>query len=564
MIWTKPLALITLCIVFLFSCKTEKMEVDMILTNGFIYTVDSNFTIAEAMAVHNGTIVATGKAAYILGHYKSEQLVNLNGKTILPGFTDAHCHFVGYALSLLRADLTGTRSFNEVLVRTKAFVEKHPVDGGVSLADTAQKWVLGRGWDQNTWEEKKWPDNSQLDSLFPDVPVLLTRIDGHAAIANSKALQIAKISAQTKVPGGEILLKNGEPTGVLVDNAVDLVSKFIPPTDPGELRKALLHAQENCLALGLTTLHDAGLMKSDVDILDALQQQDKLKLRFYVMLSDSQPNYDYYLAQGPYRTERMHVRSFKLYGDGALGSRGACLLEPYNDSPTSKGFLLNSVAHYEKRCAEAIAKGFQVNTHCIGDSAYRLMLSIYRKVGADSSHRWRIEHAQITHPRDIKRSKHIVPSVQPTHATSDMYWATQRIGKRVKHAYAYKSLLNASGMLALGTDFPVEDLSPFKTFYAAVSRKDLEGYPIGGFQPQEVLTRDETLMGMTIWPAKAAFEERQKGSLEKGKVADFVILNRNIMTCSEKEILTTKVLRVFIGGALVYDLAKKGSAEYQF
>lgn len=564
MIWSKPLALITLSFMLLFSCKTEKMEVDMILTNGFIYTVDSNFTIAEAMAVHNGTIVATGKAAYILGHYKSEQLVNLNGKTILPGFTDAHCHFVGYALSLLRADLTGTRSFNEVLARTKEFVDKHPIDGGVSLPDTAQKWILGRGWDQNNWDQKNWPDNKQLDSLYPDVPVLLTRIDGHAAIANSKALQIAGITAHTTVQGGEILLKNGVPTGVLVDNAVDLVSKFIPPTDKGELRKAILHAQDNCLAMGLTTLHDAGLMKADVDVLDALQQQDKLKLRFYVMLSDSQPNFDYYLAHGPYRTERMHVRSFKLYGDGALGSRGACLLEPYHDSPTSNGFLLNSIAHYEKRCTEAIAKGFQVNTHCIGDSAYRLMLSIYRKVGADSSHRWRIEHAQITHPNDIKRSKHIVPSVQPTHATSDMYWASQRIGKRVKHAYAYKSLLNASGMLALGTDFPVEDISPFKTFYAAVSRKDLEGYPIGGFQPQEVLTRDETIMGMTIWPAKAAFEERQKGSLEKGKVADFVILNRNIMTCSEKEILTTKVLRVFIAGELVFDIARKGSAEYQF
>lgn len=564
MIRFKSIALIIVIIQILFSCKTEKSDVDMILTNGFIYTVDSNFTIAEAMAINNGTVVATGKAAYIHGHYKAEQVINLNGKTILPGFTDAHCHFVGYALSLMRANLVGTKSFNEVIQKTVEFASKHPIDGGIQLPDSSVQWILGRGWDQNNWPDKQWPDKAKLDSLYPSTPVLLTRIDGHAALANSKALEIAGITANTKVSGGEILMKNGQPTGVLIDNAVDIVSSHIPPPNRSDVKKALLLAQENCLAFGLTSLHEAGLMKADVDLLDALQQQDKLKLRFYVMLSDSQPNFDYYLTNGPYQTDRMNVRSFKLYADGALGSRGACLLEPYNDSKQSSGFLLSSPDHFEKRCTEAIAKGFQVNTHCIGDSAYRLMLSLYRKAGADSSHRWRIEHAQITHPADIRRSKHIVPSVQPTHATSDMYWATQRIGKRAKYAYAYKSLLNASGMVALGTDFPVEDISPFKTFYAAVSRKDIEGYPIGGFQPQEALTREETLMGMTIWPAKAAFEEKQKGSLEKGKVADFVILDRNIMTSTERDILKTRVLRVFIGGELVFDIERKGSAEYQF
>ena len=563
MIRTMRLALITLSLTFLFSCRTEKMEVDMILSNGFIYTVDSNFTIAEAMAVNNGTIVATGKAAYIHGHYKSKEHINLNGKTILPGFTDAHCHFVGYALSLMRANLVGTKSFEEVLQKTTEFAARHPLDGGIVQPDSSVQWLLGRGWDQNNWPDKQWPDKTKLDSLYPNTPVLLTRIDGHAALANSKALSIAGITANTKINGGEILLKNGQPTGVLIDNAVDLVSSHIPPPNRSDIKKALLLAQENCLAFGLTTLHEAGLMKADVDLLDALQQQDKLKLRFYVMLSDSQPNFDYYLTNGPYQTDRMNVRSFKLYADGALGSRGACLLEPYNDNKSS-GFLLNSPEHFEKRCTAAIAKGFQVNTHCIGDSAYRLMLSIYKKAGADSSHRWRIEHAQITHPDDIRRSKHIVPSVQPTHATSDMYWASQRIGKRTKYAYAYKSLLNASGLVALGTDFPVEDIAPFKTFYAAVTRKDVEGYPIGGFQPQEALTREETLMGMTLWPAKAAFEEKQKGSLEKGKMADFVILDRNIMTCTEREILQTRVLRVFIGGELVFDSDRKGNVAYQF
>lgn len=564
MIRTPRLALITLLLALLFSCRTEKMEVDMVLSNGFIYTVDSNFTVAEAMAINNGTIVATGKAAYIHGHYKAKEHINLNGKTILPGFTDAHCHFVGYALSLMRANLVGTKSFEEVIEKTVAFAGKNRLDGGLSLSDSSVQWLLGRGWDQNNWSDKQWPDKAKLDSLYPNTPVLLTRIDGHAALANSKALRLAGITAQTKINGGEILLKNGEPSGVLIDNAVDLVTAHIPAPDRKDIKKALLLAQENCMAFGLTSLHEAGLMKADVDLIDALQQQDKLKLRFYVMLSDSQPNFDYYLANGPYQTERLNVRSFKLYADGALGSRGACLLEPYNDSKNSQGFLLNTPAHFEKRCAEAIAKGFQVNTHCIGDSAYRLMLRLYRKAGADSSHRWRIEHAQITHPDDMRRSKHIVPSVQPTHATSDMYWATQRIGKRAKYAYAYKSLLKYSGMVALGTDFPVEDISPFKTFYAAVSRKDVEGYPIGGFHSEEALTREETLMGMTIWPAKAAFEEKQKGSLEKGKVADFVILDRNIMTCTEREILQTRVLRVFIGGELVFDGERKGNLAQEF
>lgn len=552
-------------IFLLFSCAEKQTWVDLVVFNANIYTVDPAFSIKQSMAISNGKIVALGTDDEIKTKYNSSTLLDAEGRAIFPGFIDAHCHFLGYGLGLQRADLTGTRSFDEVLKRLPA----PAMDGSAS-----RPWIIGRGWDQNDWEVKEFPTNDKLDSLYPAQPVLLTRIDGHAGLVNQSALDQAGITAKTKVNGGEIVLKNGKPTGVLIDNAVDLVSNAIPKPSKEQLQQALLEAQKNCFAVGLTTVDDAGLMKEDIDLIDELQKADKLQMRVYAMLSDSGPNYRYYLEKGPYKTDKLNVRSFKFYADGALGSRGACLLQDYEDKKGWKGFLLNSIMHFEGRANEMVDKGFQMNTHCIGDSACRLILDIYKdpyrmeeimnmmrkdpqplQKKALNNLRWRIEHFQVTTAADIEKLKGsgIVPSVQPTHATSDMYWAEDRLGaERVKYAYAYKDLLRSAGVIALGTDFPVEDISPFKTFYAAVFRKDAKGFPEGGFQVENALTREETIKGMTIWAAYSNFEEKEKGSLEVGKFADFVILDTDLTKCDEKDVLKTKVLYTFLNGQAVY------------
>jgi predicted amidohydrolase YtcJ len=334
-----------------------------------------------------------------------------------------------------------------------------------------------------------------------------------------------------------------------------MVTSFIPKTGKEKLENALLNAQNNCLAMGLTTVDDAGLMKHEIDVIDEIQKSGKLKMRVYAMLSDSEPNYAYYLKHGIYKTDKLNVRSFKFYADGALGSRGACLLNDYKDKQNWKGFLLSEQKHFEKYAKMMVEKGFQMNTHCIGDSAYKVILTTYLKAGAKRENRWRIEHAQVVSPGEMKISDGIIPSVQPTHATSDMYWAKDRLGaQRVKYAYAYKDLLTVCGLVALGTDFPVEDISPFKTFFAAVARQDSKGFPKDGFQKENALTREETLKGMTIWAAYSNFEENEKGSLEKGKFADFIILDNDIMKCKLEEVLKTKVLTTYINGERVFEL----------
>lgn len=554
------------------SCG-NKTDVDLIVHNGVVYTVDSVFTVQQAFAVKNGKIVASGSNEEILAKYTSADTLDVKGKAVFPGFIDAHCHFYNYGLGLNQADLTGTGSFDEVVGRVKAFAEKNPGTG----------WIIGRGWDQNDWAVKEFPDRKKLDSLFPDRPVFLKRIDGHAALANKAALLAAGITSVTKVAGGQIIFnyvpggeevwtdKNslGEirhmhyplwvPTGILVDNAVDLVERMVPPPSPENIRDALKNAERNCVAAGITTVDDAGLMKNVIDYIDLLQHKGELRMRVYAMLSDSAPNYDYYLKHGPYKTGRLNVRSFKFYGDGALGSRGACLKQDYSDKAGWNGFLLNSVAHYEENTEKLAKAGFQVNMHCIGDSAAKIMLAMAPVKGNANAARWRMEHAQVIDGKEIKEfeNKDIIPSVQPTHATSDMYWAKDRLGeKRIAYAYAYKTLLKRSGVIALGTDFPVEDISPVKTFYAAVFRKDANGFPEGGFQPEEALTREEAIRGMTIWAAYANFEEKEKGSLENGKFADFVILDTDLMKAEEKNILKTKVIATYINGECVYTVAQ--------
>jgi predicted amidohydrolase YtcJ len=533
-------------IFILFSCSSSKKEkVDLLIHNAVIYTVDSTFSVQEAMVVRDGKILATGTDEEIFKLYSATDTLDVQKKTIFPGFIDAHCHFVAYGLGLNRVDLTGTKSFEEVLSRVKDFALTNP--------DTS--WIIGRGWDQNDWAEKKYPNNTKLDSLFPNRPILLTRVDGHAALVNSAGLKRAGIDQKTKIFGGAILSSDKGPTGILIDRALDLVNKTIPRAQKAELKKALLKAQKNCLAVGLTTIDEAGLMKIDIDLIDTLQKSGQLKMRVYAMLSDSLPNYEYYLDRGPYKTERLHVRSFKFYADGALGSRGACLIKDYSDKPGWKGFLITKKERLEKYAAILDKKGFQMNSHCIGDSASRLVLQIYNKyANKKNEHRWRIEHAQVIDAADVKKfNSDIIPSVQPTHATSDMYWAEARLGKeRLKNAYIYKEQLNASGLIALGTDFPVEDISPFKTFYATVARKDDKGFPENGFQIENALSREETLRGMTIWAAYANFEEHEKGSLEKGKFADFIVLDNNLMNCALPEVLKTQVLATYINGEKVF------------
>lgn len=524
---------------------SPKEKADLLIYNATIYTVDSSFSVTEAMVIKNGKIAATGTKAELEKQFDIKEKLDAHGKFIYPGFIDAHTHFTGYGLGLQTVDLTGTTSWKDVLDRVKSF-EKNYQSG----------WLTGRGWDQNDWAVKEFPDNTTLNELY-SFPVMLKRIDGHAVIVNEAALKIAGITTSTRIDGGEIIVKNGKLTGVLVDNAVDLVTTKMPPANAKQLKRALLDAQQNCFAVGLTTVDDCGLDFTDILFIDSLQKRGDLKMRMYAMLSDAPGNFDFAFTHGKIKTDHLNVRSFKVYADGALGSRGACLLQPYEDKPGWNGFLLSSQKHFDSVASILYEKGFQMCTHAIGDSGNRTMLNIYGKyLAGNNDLRWRIEHAQVINKNDfVLFGKYsIIPSVQPTHATSDMYWAADRLGKeRMKGAYAYKQLLQQNGWIPLGTDFPVEDISPFKTFYAAVARKDAKGWPANGFQTENALTREEALRGMTIWAAKANFEETEKGSLEKGKMADFVILDHDLLKTGEKELLQIAVLNTFIAGQKVYE-----------
>lgn len=415
---------------------------------------------------------------------------------------------------------------------------------------------MGRGWDQNDWPVKEYPDNQELDSLFPDRPVLLTRVDGHAAIANSQALQLAGIHSGMRITGGSVEEKEGRPSGVLIDNAVDLVAAKVPPASHTQVVAALQAAQQACFAVGLTTVDDCGIDYTEAMTMDSLQRAGILKMRVYAMLSDARRNYEFLFRRGKIKTDHLNVRSFKVYADGALGSRGACLLQPYNDRPEWTGFLLSSRQHFDSVAAVLSEKDFQMCTHAIGDSGNRVILDIYAKhLKGKNDRRWRIEHAQVVHPQDFKSfgAYSVIPSVQPTHATSDMYWAGDRLGKeREKGAYAYRQLLEQNGWIPLGTDFPVEDISPFKTFYAAVFRMDAKGYPEKGYQTENALTREQALRGITIWAARSNFEEAEKGSLEKGKFADFIIADTDLMRSPPESIRQITVLATYIGGRKVH------------
>lgn len=533
-----------LIVLLLQSCSfSDKEQAELIVINGNIYTVNENFDKAQAFAVKNGRFIAVGTNDDILQHYESKNLIDAQNQTILPGLIDAHCHFFGLGLAMQNLDLDGTRSFQEVVEKIIAYQkEKSP------------EVILGRGWDQNDWDLKVFPTKDTLDLLFPNTPVILKRIDGHALLANQKALELAGIDENTKIMGGEIIKKEGKITGVLIDNAMDLVYRVFPEKDKKKSIKALIDAQNTCFSLGLTTVDDAGLGKGTIDLIDSLQQNGVLKIRIYAMVSATEANLNFYLKNGIIKTEKLNVRSFKVFADGALGSRGAALKEPYSDRHGHYGAMVTdplSIKNIAKRIAES---DFQMNTHAIGDSANAYLLKTYTEVlSGKSDRRWRMEHAQVISPADFEMYKLVIPSVQPVHATSDMYWAGDRLGPdRIKGAYAFKKLLETNGRVALGTDFPVEQVNPVLTFYAAVSRKDLKGYPESGFQMENALSREETLKGMTIWAAYANFEELEKGSIEKGKMSDFIIIDRDIMKVGINSVPESKVLSTYVNGEKVF------------
>ena len=535
------IALIVLCS----SCINQR--VDLIVHHAQIYTVNNEFATAEAMAVQDGKIVAIGTNDEILKVYQSDSLVDAKGAAVYPGFIDAHAHFLGYGQSLYSVDLMFVPSWEEAITRVKDFAAKHPGKG----------WIKGRGWDQNRFPGKQFPTNAELNALFPDRPVILERVDGHASIANDFALNLAGVKPGQTIEGGQFTMQDGKLTGLLVDNAVGVVEKNVPIATKDDYKDWLTAAQQNCFATGLTTITDCGLSPSDIDYIDALQKSNDLKMRLYVMLSDKPASYaSKYFTGGGYVTDRLSVKGVKVYGDGALGSRGACLLHPYSDKPDWSGFLLSSPAHFDSIAAKLINTDFQMCTHAIGDSANRTILNVYAKyLKGKNDKRWRIEHAQIVHPADFHLfgDNSIVPSVQPTHGTSDMYWAGDRLGtERLKGGYAYKQLLEQNNWLPLGTDFPVEEINPFKTFLAAVARQDSKGFPADGFQMENALTREQTIRGMTIWAAKANRMEKQVGSLEVGKKADFIILDQDLMKVATDRILQIKVLKTYLNGERVH------------
>ncbi len=531
---------ILIFIVLLVGCK-PKIQGDVILVDTHIQLCDSAYTTADAMVIGSGKILAIGSAKELLSQYQVDSQLSFKDKFIYPGIIDAHCHFYGLGRFLQMLDLSQTKSFEEAVDACLHYYSKQ-----------THNYLLGRGWDQNKWPNQAYPSNEALNNAFPDIPVLLKRVDGHAAIANDYALRLAGLNIHSKIDGGELLLNKGKLSGVLIDNAVDLVERVMPKPNKQENIKALLDAQAMCFQYGITSVTDAGLETSIINLIDSLQQAGLLQIRINAMVSLTKENLAYWLKRGPLKTARLQVNSFKMYGDGALGSRGACLLKPYSDQANHSGFLLTPAAEMEQYIEQIARSPFQLCTHAIGDSTNRLLLKLYgRYVGQLPNKRWRIEHAQVVNAEDINLfgKYSIVPSVQTTHATSDMNWAIKRLGpQRIHDAYAYQSLLKELNWLPLGTDFPVEPVSPFFTFYAAVARRDAAGLPKNGFQIEEALSRKQALSGITTWPARAAFQENEMGSLLPGTFADFMVLDVNLLETNLNQIRTTSAVQTFVNG----------------
>ncbi len=528
------------------GCAFKNKEADLVVRNARIITLDSANSVHQAMAIKDGRIVELGAEQEILNRYRATATYDAAGQTIYPGFIDGHCHFFGYGLNKQKIDLQGVKSWSEALARTVTYAKAHP----------EKEWIIGRGWDQNLWQGQATPTNDSLNLLFPDRPVLLQRIDGHAAVVNQAALDHVGLNANSVIAGGILELRNGKPTGLLVDNAVELFQKIFDEADEATKRKALLDAQADCFAKGLTMVCDAGLDAGTIDLIRTMQKEGVLKMRVYAMVADKPENLERFAKSGPLVEDRLVVRAVKVYADGALGSRGALLKEPYSDQNGHHGLQLATREHFLEVARWCDANGFQMATHAIGDSANKLLLDVYGEVlGGTNDKRWRIEHAQVVAPADLELFTRfsIIPSVQPTHATSDGPWAIDRLGAaRIPDAYAYGRLKQAMGLLALGTDFPVEAIDPLGTFRSAVFRTSSTGWPEGGYRKENALNAPDALRGMTIWNAISTFTENDLGTLEAGKRADFVVLDRDILQVSEKQLPKAKAKATFVAGEQVY------------
>ena len=529
----KKNALFLLIYTLIMSSCTHKTPVDLIVHNAHIYTVDADFSKAEAFAVQNGKFVAVGSETDIMDHYHATEIIDAQRKYVYPGFMDGHCHFSGYAENLVRwADLKGCQSFNEVIERLKVHDSLHP-----------SEWILGRGWDQNLWTPAEFPDNQRLAEEFPGRKVLLTRVDGHAVLVSREVLEQAGIDKNFKQEGGLALMKDGRCTGILLDNAADLAKALVPPMTREEKIHALLVAQEKCWAVGLRSVTDAGLDIETITLIDSLQEAGLLKIHVNAMINPDDETMNYFMRQGIIDKDKLTVRSVKIYADGALGSRGAKLMEPYSDAPETSGLILEGDEFYRHVCQKAYDAGYQVCCHAIGDGGVHHILDIYSEfLKGPNDLRWRIEHSQVVDENDFVKyhDYSIIPSIQTTHCTSDMDWADERLGpERLKNAYAYQRLLQQNGWVINGTDFPIEDISPLYTFYAATERKHLnydhpkDGIILDpaseGFQMENALTPEQALRSITIWVAKGCFLEDRKGSIEVGKDADYVILDRDLI-----------------------------------
>lgn len=512
----KFLLFATLAVVF--SSCMKGQNVDLIVYNAKIHTMDENNTIGQAMAIKDGKIVEIGPERQILNKYTSDEEINAKQREVYPGFTDAHGHMMSYARMKLSVDLFGTSSWNDLIIRTEKYQQKFN-----------RKVIVGRGWDQTTMGLNDLPTNDLLNQKFPTTPVVLYRIDGHAVLLNDAALKKAGITPTSQIAGGAVLVKDGKCTGVILDNGIPLVEKIIPDFPKTELTTAFLEVQDELIQYGITGVHEAGVNNKDLNFILDLNAKGKLKLNLYVMLFASEANKLWAKQHGIYQKGMVTVRSFKVMGDGALGSRGALLKKEYHDEHGHFGLLTTSWEEMNEVAALARSIDYQVNIHAIGDSTNRLALELIKThTKGLNDHRWRIEHAQVMDPRDFKlfSESGAIPSVQPTHAVSDQRWAELRLGKeRMSGAYAYKTLLNERGIVALGTDFPVEYPNPFFTIQAAVLRINSAGEPMNGFYPEQALSLQECLQGMTLWAAMAGFSEGREGVLAKEMDATFFIVN---------------------------------------
>ena len=531
-----------LAILIITSCSKN---VDLIVHNAVVYSGGVELSQSSAFAVKDGVFIDLSEDdSDILKRYSSRNIINAQGLPVYSGFIDSHSHFYNLGYSINQVDLFDTKSIEEVVTRVIEYDNKRN-----------SNFIIGRGWDQNDWSNKSFPTNKLLNESFPDKPVVLRRIDGHAYLVNNAALELANITNTSKTEGGEFIKIRGKLTGVLIDNAMRLIDEIIPDPTIEESVSALLAAQKACFENGLTTVSDAGISKEQIMLIDSLQKQGILDIKIYAMIENDKESVDYFIENGPLKTPKLNVRSVKVYADGALGSRGASLIKPYSDRLNHYGLMRTSIDSIQRLALKLAGTKLQMNTHAIGDNANRIVLNAYKDALYNyRDPRWRIEHAQVIHPDDYDLfNPKIIPSVQPTHATSDMYWLYDRVGKnRGEFSYAWADLYEKSGIIALGTDFPVEDISPIMTFHAATIRQDSEGFPEDGFQMENALRRGDALLGMTYFGAYANFEENEKGSIEIGKAADFVILDNDILRVSPPRIRGTQVVATFIDGELVY------------